>query len=105
VAKSSNRSKNKITIHTHRGEAKKQAEMIQAPFANKKHEDAVLDIFDDRDFYVQLLKEVRSGGAGVLSQQDEEKQLLAEIQGPGCRASATTEGKMWWETTVGTFGI
>lgn len=44
-------------------------------------EDAVLDIFDDRDFYVQLLKEVLSGGAGVLSQQDEEKQLLAEIQG------------------------
>lgn len=79
--------------------------MIQAPFANEKHEDAVLDIFDDRDFYVQLLKEVLSGGAGVLSQQDEEKQLLAEIQGPGCRASATTEGKMWWETTVGTFGI
>lgn len=44
-------------------------------------QDAVLDIFDDRDFYVQLLKEVLSGGAGVLSQQDEEKQLLAEIQG------------------------
>ena len=78
--------------------------MIQAPFANEKHEDAVLDIFDDRDFYVQLLKEVLSGG-GVLSQQDEEKQLLAEIQGPACRASATTEGKMCWETTVGTFGI
>jgi len=55
----------------------------QDPEKNKIHdpEDAVRDIFDDRDFYVQLLKEVLSGGAGVLSQQDEEKQLLAEIQG------------------------
>ncbi|CAJ1328358.1 unnamed protein product, partial [Effrenium voratum] len=43
------------------------------------NEEAVQDIFDDRDFYVQLLKEVLSGTG--ISQKDEEKQLLAEIAG------------------------
>ena len=68
--------------------------MIQFPFCvNENPQDAVLDIFDDRDFYVQLLKEVLSGG-GVLSQQDEEKQLLAEIQGAGLQGWCHCEGKM-----------
>lgn len=64
------------TRYTSRGEGRPNT--LQNAFASQ---DAVRDIFDDRDFYVQLLKEVLSGGAGVLSQQDEEKQLLAEIQG------------------------
>ena len=45
--------------------------------------DASLEnIFDDRDFYVQLLREVLSSNAGgALAQSAEEKELYAEVQG------------------------
>ena len=45
--------------------------------------DASLEnIFDDRDFYVQLLREVLSSNAGgALAQSAEENELYAEVQG------------------------
>ncbi|CAE6911707.1 BFR2 [Symbiodinium natans] len=43
---------------------------------------SVGNIFDDRDFYVQLLREVLSSNAGgALSQSAEDKELYAEVQG------------------------
>merc|ERR1719247_3479560 len=40
-----------------------------------------MDIFEDRDFYVQLLREVLSTGGGSQLGGDQSKELQAELQG------------------------
>jgi len=52
------------------------------PDKDDLEEDAVKDIFDDKDFYVQLLREVlASNSSSVLGAGGDEKELRAELQG------------------------
>lgn len=73
------------------------------PSGDSTEQDAVWDIFDDREFYVQLLKEVLSGNGGVLSQRDEERFRFRSARLPpafpmqkNLERQGTTEGPTWF---------
>ncbi|CAE8589326.1 unnamed protein product [Polarella glacialis] len=57
------------------------------------------DIFDDRDFYVQLLREVLTSNSGTLNGGEQDRELRAELQGP---TTATTTTARTITTTTAT---